>query len=464
MSRPDSPADDTLRTGQPQRPVFSVSELAGTLRHMVRGAFPGVAVQGEISNFSRPASGHWYFTLKDDGAQLRCAMFRNSNRAVRFSPANGDQVILRGTPDIYTGRGDLQLIAESLEPAGEGALLAAFEALKRRLAAEGLFDAERRRPLPSPPRGIGLVTSNTGAAVRDVLSTLARRYPLAPVWLMPVPVQGAAAAPAIVAALSALPRRAPIDVLLLVRGGGSLEDLWAFNEEAVARAIRACAVPVVTGIGHETDTTIADHAADLRAPTPTGAAELATPDMQAWAQGIDALGRRLRRAHQALLLRAAQRLASTAAALRRSSPLNTLRLHQLRIDELDQRLTLALRRSLRTRHEALEQRARHLGALHPRRRIAAQRPLVDALAGRLRRAMRGRLQRDVERLQGRDALLRQLGPERTLARGYAIVTDAAGRLLTNADAAPGTRLKLRLASGTLDAEVIDPSTAKRTPG
>jgi exodeoxyribonuclease VII large subunit len=437
-------------------PVLTVSELTGTLKRMVRGAFPGLAVQGEISNFSRPASGHWYFTLKDDAAQLRCAMFRNANRSAGFTPANGDQVTVRGNLDIYTGRGELQMIVEAMTPAGEGALLAAFEALKRKLAAEGLFDPEQRRPLPKAPRGIGLITSDTGAAVRDVLSTLARRYPLAPVWLMPVPVQGSAAAPAIVRALSTLPDRAPVDVVLLVRGGGSLEDLWAFNEEIVARAIRACAVPVVTGVGHETDTTIADFAADLRAPTPTGAAELVTPDMQVWRDRLDILHAQLQR-HLGLTRDLAdQRLERAARALRRCSPLNEVRLHAQRVDELGLRLRAIANRDIRDRRSAIDQRARHLMALHPRRQLIAHQQQLQQLSERLRHATRLRLQRNGDRLERMQAMLAQLGPERTLARGYAIATDASGQLIRNADSAPvGSQLKLRLASGTLSAEVID---------
>ncbi|MGH8518737.1 MAG: exodeoxyribonuclease VII large subunit, partial [Panacagrimonas sp.] len=240
------------------RVVHTVSELAEILRALVEDSLPRLWVEGEISNLSRPASGHWYFTLKDAQAQIRCAMFRNANYLVRPPPQNGDHVRVRAQASFYTARGDLQLVCEYMEPAGEGALLRAFEELKRRLSAEGLFDPAHKRPLPPMPRRIGVITSATGAAIQDVRAALARRFPLVQVVLWPVPVQGTAAAPAIVRALRELPRRAAIDAVLLVRGGGSLEDLWAFNEETVARAIAASKIPVISAVGHETDVTIAD--------------------------------------------------------------------------------------------------------------------------------------------------------------------------------------------------------------
>jgi exodeoxyribonuclease VII large subunit len=233
-----------MATPAPVRQVYSVSEVADILRGLLEDALPSIWVQGELSNFRNP-SGHWYFTLKDEQAQLRCAMFKGQNHLVKPQPRNGDAVLARGRLTYYGRGGDAQLVVEHLEPAGEGALLRAFEDLKKRLAAEGLFDEAVKRPLPAAPRGIGIITSSTGAALQDMLSTLRRRYPLGCVWLHAVPVQGDAACPAIVRALTELPRRAPVDVIILARGGGSLEDLWCFNHESLARAIRACAVPVV---------------------------------------------------------------------------------------------------------------------------------------------------------------------------------------------------------------------------
>ena len=243
------------------RTVHTVSELNAILRALVEDSLPSLWIQGEISNFSKPASGHWYFTLKDDGGAIRCAMFKRANYYVRPVPRDGDAVLVRAKASVYPARGELQLIVEHLEPAGTGALLAAFEALKAKLDAEGLFSPTIKRPVPQSARRIGLITSGTGAALHDVVSALSRRWPLAQVMLYPVPVQGSEAAPAIVRALAELPQRAPVDVILLVRGGGSLEDLWSFNDERVARAIRACIVPVVSGVGHEIDFTIADFAA-----------------------------------------------------------------------------------------------------------------------------------------------------------------------------------------------------------
>ncbi|MGB7397419.1 MAG: exodeoxyribonuclease VII large subunit, partial [Candidatus Macondimonas sp.] len=262
----------------PADSVYSVSRLNREARILLEGGLPLLWVMGEISNFSQPSSGHWYFTLKDAQAQVRCAMFRNRNQGLGLRPQNGMQVQVRVRVSLYEPRGEFQLIAEQMQPAGEGALRLAFEALKARLAAEGLFDASLKRPLPAYPHTIGVITSPTGAALRDILHVLNRRYPLARVVFYPVPVQGVDAAPQIVQALRLAGERAECDVLILARGGGSLEDLWAFNEEIVARAVRACPLPVVSGVGHEIDFTIADFVADLRAPTPSAAAESVVPD------------------------------------------------------------------------------------------------------------------------------------------------------------------------------------------
>src|SRR6185437_16242986 len=264
----------------PPRHILTPSTLNRLVRGLLEDALSLVWIEGELSNVARPASGHLYFTLKDSGAQVRCAMFRPKNAALRFKPADGMQVLLRARVGLYEPRGEFQLVAESMEPAGEGALQRAFEQLKAKLDAEGLFDPARKRPLPRYARRIGVITSATGAAIRDVLSVLSRRWPLAEVEVLPVPVQGREAPPAIVAMLDKASRAARHDVLLVTRGGGSLEDLWAFNDEAVARAIHACAIPVVSAVGHEVDFSIADFVADLRAPTPSAAAELLVPDAQ----------------------------------------------------------------------------------------------------------------------------------------------------------------------------------------
>ena len=442
-------------TGEaPQRTIHTVSELAEILRGLLEDSLPNLWVQGEISNLAKPASGHWYFTLKDAQAQLRCAMFRNANFYIRPPPANGDAVLIRGKVGIYAARGELQMIVDHMEPAGTGALLRAFEALKARLAAEGLFDAGLKRPLPPAPRRIGLITSASGAAVHDVLTTLARRWPLAEVFLYPVPVQGAEAPPAIVRALAELPGRAPVDLVLLVRGGGSLEDLWAFNEEAVARAIRACAVPVVSGVGHEIAVTIADFAADLRAATPTAAAELATPDVAEWTARIEGIGGTLQAAMQRRLERAAQQLARSQARLQMLHPGRRLQERAQRLDELDQRLRHAWTARLRAQRERLHGQAGRLLRANPSQALPGEQRHVEALATLLRGRMQSLLLERGARLDRAQALLDSLNPQAVLGRGYAIVRDEQGAVLRDAaQVRPGAAIEARLARGSLIAEV-----------
>lgn len=440
--------------GTPPRTVYAVSELAQLLRGVVEDSFPRVWVQGEISNLSRPASGHWYFTLKDGSAQLRSAMFRGANLHVRPPPQNGDQVLVRAQVSFYTARGDLQLICEHLEPAGEGALLRAFEDLKRRLAAEGLFDEAVKRPIPAVPRAIGLITSATGAAVQDVLTTLARRFPLAPVYLWPVPVQGEAAPAALAAALQGLPGRAPVDVILLVRGGGSLEDLWAFNDEAVARAIRACAVPVISGVGHETDTTIADFAADLRAPTPTAAAERAAPELRAWQEALQRLQLDLQRPIRRRLQRDREALVQLDGRLARQRPLRRLQDAAQRLDDWQAALLRAVRRQLADRASRQAALAERLRTADPRRRLA---PLLAATAAsehRLQAAMARRLDREHHRLTTAERSLQGLSPLAVLGRGYAIVRQADGSLVRSPQqVAPGVALDVQVADGVIPVRV-----------
>src|SRR5690606_2193067 len=275
---------------------YTVSALNREARLILERRFVGLWVEGEISDLSRPSSGHLYWTLKDATGQIRCAMFRQQNRPLAFPLANGDQVLVRARVTLYEARGEFQLIVEEVEAAGEGLLRRRFEALKRKLAAEGLFDTARKRPLPRVPRRIGVVTSATGAAIRDVLIALRRRFPAIPVLIYPTPVQGEGAAQEIRRTLELAGRRAECDVLILTRGGGSLEDLWSFNEEIVARAIAASPIPVIVGVGHETDFTIADFVADLRAPTPSQAAELAVPDCREWRGRVVRIAEHLARA------------------------------------------------------------------------------------------------------------------------------------------------------------------------
>jgi exodeoxyribonuclease VII large subunit len=338
------------------RDVYTVSRLNREARGLLEAGLPSLWITGELSNFSRPASGHWYFTLKDTDAQVRCAMFRQRNLTTQVQPRDGMQVLLRARVGLYEARGDFQLIADHLEEAGEGELRRRFEALKLRLAGEGLFEVARKRPPPRFPRRIGIVTSPTGAALRDVLHVLARRCPAVPLLVYPVPVQGAGAAREIAAMLELADRRAEVDVLLLVRGGGSLEDLWAFNDEALARTLADLRLPVISGIGHEVDFTIADFVADLRAPTPSAAAELAAPDAAAWLTGLAVTVRRLA---GAMLRGWRQRQETVARAARRLDmlhPSQQLAQHAQRLDELQTRSLAAMRRAVAVRGLGL---ARH---------------------------------------------------------------------------------------------------------
>jgi exodeoxyribonuclease VII large subunit len=392
--------------------VYSVSRLNREVRALLEAGIGQIWVEGEISNLARPGSGHWYFSLKDRNAQLRCAMFRTRNSRAQFTPAEGQLVLARGRVSLYEPRGDYQLLVEHLEDAGLGALQRAFEQLKARLAAEGLFAPERKRPLPACPRRIGVITSPTGAAIRDILHILARRFPAAAVLIYGVPVQGAAAAPAIVAALELAARRTDCDVLIVARGGGSLEDLWAFNDERVARAIERMPIPVVTGIGHEIDFTIADFVADVRAPTPSGAAELVVPDARTWLQ---------------------------------------------RLSQLQARFGAGMRRSLQAERARLGALRQRLQGAHPGARLRAASQRLDELEGRLQFALQARLTRDGTRLQSLARALQAVSPLSTLERGFAVVTRSAdGTLVTDAgQLAVGEHFDARLAHGTLHAAVLE---------
>jgi exodeoxyribonuclease VII large subunit len=481
------------------RNVYTVTRLNREVRTMLERGLGVVWVEGELSNFSQPSSGHWYFSLKDRDAQVRCAMFRLKNAALGFTPKAGQHVIARGRVSLYEPRGEYQLIVDHLEEAGLGALQREFERLKAKLAAEGLFASEGKRSLPPFPRRIAVVTSPTGAAVRDVLNILARRFPPAAVLVYPTAVQGAAAAPAIVQALQLASARMDCDVLILARGGGSLEDLWAFNDERVARAIRACAIPVVTGIGHEIDFTIADFAADARAPTPSGAAELVTPDRAACLEALTRMESRLSACMRRELRAMSSRFASANGRLKQSHPGIRLVHQAQRLDDLEQRLagatsgilhtcrhrlgeafTRLVQRSpavrLAVQRQRLEELQQRLSAASQAVLAARQHRLRDALSrltqssperlarecGRREEVLRGRLEHAAEqylsRLSHRVALARKTldmaSPVATLARGFAIVTRADGSLVSDAGTvAPGEEIEARLASGRLKARV-----------
>lgn len=441
---------------RPERKVYSISRLNAEVRLLLERGIPMVWVEGELSNLSQPASGHWYFSLKDRHAQIRCAMFRQRNVGAGFAPRVGQLMMARGRVSLYEPRGDYQLIVEHLEDAGIGALRHEFEKLKVKLAAEGLFALEKKRALPPFPRRIGVITSPSGAAVRDVLHVLARRFAAAAVLIYPAPVQGAAAAPLIVAALELASQRAECDVLILARGGGSLEDLWAFNDERVARAIRASSVPVVTGIGHEIDFTIADFAADVRCPTPSAAAESVVPDRQTLLGAHSRLARRLEAALQRELRGAKGRLESATRRLSLAHPGVRLTQQQQRLDELEQRIHHALRSELHSKRNLLGDILARLVRHSPDRLVRDLLIRHELFAGRLRHTLLATVARVEHRLGLAQRTLDAVSPLATLARGFAIVTRAAdGALLTDAAHVHiDDEIEARLASGRLRARVL----------
>ncbi len=438
------------------RDVYSVARLNREVRGLLEAGLPSIWIEGELSNFSRPASGHWYFTLKDEAAQVRCVMFRQRNQAIRVAPQDGMQALLRARVGLYEPRGDFQLIVDHLEEAGEGALRRRFETLKLALAAEGLFDAARKRRPPRLPRRIGVVTSPSGAALRDVLQVLRRRFPAIPVLIYPVPVQGATAAREIAETLALADRRAEVDVLLLVRGGGSLEDLWAFNDESLARAIDRLTLPLISGIGHEVDFTIADFVADVRAPTPSAAAELAVPDGTALLAELAATTRRLGLAAGRAQLQRRERLMRTWRRLWIQHPSQAVAQNAQRIDELQGRLNAAMRRGLGMRVQRLATARAELSAASPAARVASLLQRARHAGLRLAPAMRHRLSLQEGRLETAARALNAISPLATLARGYAIVTLAADGAIVHdpAQAPPGTEIDARLSRGRLRARVV----------
>ena len=439
----------------PVRDVYSVTRLNREVRVLLERGLGVLWVEGELSNFSQPASGHWYFSLKDRDAQLRCAMFRMQNSMVGFTPRAGTQVLVRGRISVYEARGEYQLIVEHLEEAGIGALRREFERLKAKLAAEGLFALECKRSLPRFPQRIGVITSPSGAALRDILHILARRYPPARVLIYPAAVQGAAAVPALVAALQTASARAECEVLILARGGGSLEDLWAFNDERVARAIRACRLPVVSGVGHEIDFTIADLAADARAPTPSGAAELVVPDRNACLEVLARTALRLDAGMRRELRANGARFEGTERRLQLAHPGVRLQQQMQRLDDLAQRLSGAARAGLHRDQMRVAQSITRLVRRSPDRVVREYRARHQGVEARLDHAAKECLSRAQHRLALALRALNAVSPLATLTRGFAIVTRAAGgALLTDAAAVPaGEEIEARLARGSLRARV-----------
>lgn len=439
-------------------PVFTISQLNRRARQLLETHFPLIWVEGEISNLSRPGSGHWYFTLKDSDAQVRCAMFRNRNGLVRFQPNHGDHVLVRCRVSLYEGRGDYQLIVEHMEPAGYGALQRRFDELRAKLAAQGLFDEAHKRPLPLQPQHLGVITSPTGAALQDILAVLRKRFPALPVTVYPVSVQGNKAAGEIAAAIAAANRDQRCDVLIVGRGGGSLEDLWPFNEETVARAIYASALPIVSAVGHETDFTIADLVADVRAPTPSAAAELISPDAEQLLRRLHQANLALQHAMQRVLQRKSQQL--DWLGQRVVSPTRRLELWQHRLEHLRQRLGAVMGRELTARRHRLERLDAQLQQRHPRLIHTLLSDKVAQLSQRLDHTIERRLTDHRQRLAHQAGLLHALSPLQTLERGYAIVQGEQGaviRSVTQVEA--GSRVNVRLSDGALLCRVEDAQAA-----
>ncbi len=439
-----------------QRQVWTVSELTARIKELLEAQFPAFWVEGEISNFRVSNAGHAYFTLKDENAQLKAVLFKSKARRVRFEPADGLHVLAFGGLDLYPQRGEYQLVVELLEPRGLGALQLAFEQRKAKLSAEGLFDADRKRPLPRFPKKIGIVTSPGGAAIRDILQILSRRFAGLHIVIAPVRVQGEEAAAEIVGALHDLNSLGDLDVVIVARGGGSLEDLWAFNEEAVARAIAASKVPVISAVGHETDVTIADFVADLRAPTPSGAAELVVEEKQAVAALVADLYDRLTRALGQQLRRSRERVDFLARRRVLTDPARPVRDLERRLDELAGRLGAALSAVRREARHRFVLATNSLRSHTPLARISSGVTLLDQLDGRLRAGGARAVEHARHRLRTAVGQLDSLSPLAVLRRGYSLTRLPSGEIVRSArQAGPGSLVEVLLHEGTLGARVTE---------
>jgi len=418
--------------------IYSVSSLNRSVANLLEQEFAWIWVEGEISNMARPASGHIYFSLKDSAAQVSCAMFKGRNSCLKFMPENGNQVLVRAKVSLYQPRGNYQLIVDRMEEAGDGALRRQFEALKIKLAGEGLFDETCKQDIPELPECISIVTSKSGAAIHDVLSVIARRFPSIPVKLFPVPVQGAEAATAICNAIKLIDQAVSsgtlkCDVILLVRGGGSLEDLWSFNEESVARAIFDCHIPIVSGVGHEVDITIADFVADVRAATPTAAAETVTPDQSSWLQSFDWYQQRLQQLASSKIERKQEKTQWLHRRLQQQHPETQLLRAQQRSDDLIKRLLRISRSMLDYRHNNLSALNAKLGAHNPALLLKQNRQTTEYLATRLQQSALNLLSQNKSRLSNVARTLNAISPLQTLERGYSITLNGNGEAVTSAE-------------------------------
>ncbi len=444
--------------------VYTVAEINQQVRTLLLENFSEVIVRGEISGLKQYASGHWYFTLKDPDSEIRCAMFRNRNQRISFAPQDGDAIRVRARVDLYVQRGSYQLVVEDMEPEGRGDLLRRLEEIKAKLRGEGLFDPDRKQPLPTHPSAIGVITSGDGAALRDVARTLRRRWPIARLCVYPSRVQGEEAPAELVQALELASRDGRCDVLILARGGGSFEDLLAFSHETVVRTVAACPIPLITGIGHETDTSLADFAADIRAATPTAAAEQASPDATALKQQSlrflgrihSLLGLRLKQAHQ--------ELNNQTHRLELAHPAARIRGHQQRLDETSERLVQVLRQHMERRQHRLALAHRRLLACSPRPRLAGLVQTVQQYRWRINAATQSLHQALHARLEQASGTLEAVSPLRTLERGYSIATlktpTGPELIRKTGQASTGDAFELRVSDGSISAEVTETGQVK----
>ena len=434
--------------------IYSVSSLNRTVADLLEQEFAWIWVEGEISNLAQPASGHIYFSLKDHSAQVSCAMFKGRKRTLKFQPANGNQVLVRAKVSLYQPRGNYQLIVDRMEEAGDGALRRQFEELKIKLAGEGLFDETSKQEIPELPECICIITSSSGAAIHDVLSVIERRFPSIPIKIFPVPVQGVEAAPAICNAIQLIDQAVSdgslnCDVILLVRGGGSLEDLWSFNEESVARAIYDCSVPIVSGVGHEVDVTIADFVADVRAATPTAAAETVTPDQSSWLQSFDWYQQRLQQLATDKVSRYREKIQWLHRRLQQQHPQTQLNRSRQRSDELNQRLLRISRSMLDTRQSTLSVLDAKLSSHNPILLLKQKRQTTNYLSKRLQQATLNLFAQKKSLLSNAARTLNTISPLQTLERGYSITLNDKG--------APIVSIKQVKANDTIETRLHDGS-------
>lgn len=438
-----------------QAAIFTVTQLNAEVRQVLEQGFGNIWLLGEISNFSAPSSGHWYFTLKDERAQIKAAMFRGSNQRVRLRPANGMQVLVRAKLTVYEPRGDYQLLVEHMEDAGAGLLQQRYEQLKAKLAAAGLFDAAHKQPLPEMIRRVGVITSPSGAAIRDILAVLKRRDPSVEVIIYPATVQGQQAAQELLQMVQLAGQRQEVDVLILARGGGSLEDLWCFNDEALAQAIYQCPLPTISAVGHEIDFTIADFVADVRAPTPSAAAELVSRDQQQWLLQLQQLQRRLQTSQQRLMRQLSEHLQRLQQRLQRQDPQRQLLQQYQRLDDLQGRLKIQLGRLQQSQQQRLLQLQQRLQRLHPSRSIQQAHQQVQQLEQRLQRLLHTQQQQRQQQFQQLLQQLQLVSPLQTLARGYAVVLNQHQQVVRDPAAlATDERFRVKVAGGEFTARKL----------